>query len=393
MPNRKTYYLNALVDLQFGGYPVEKVQRSAAEMSTLFLPYCKDKDSLIIDIDIENSYLRYLEKVGITLPKHIFKNTNVKHSEISNGVAWGWSREAINTLESSGAVCSAPNLDKVKKVNNRQFCNETGKKYAIGVPDSIYCKSIDCFHNAITNLHNKFPLVIKPAFGGSGFGIRVINSHNDIQKNTADLEFYLLHGGAVIEPWCQRMYDLSTNLYLHPDGKIETIRHQRLFSNQFGSFYGIYIAPTDLLLDKWKTKLEDASINATTEISKAGYFGPIGFDSFVYRGNDNCEYLAPIIEINGRHVMSHIAHAVRDQIASAKYCFLRMMSKKRCKLPASYDLLEEQIIKKIDRLILLTPLRVRHSSEWAQPQKNVFFIYADSEEELFDADRKLQLCF
>lgn len=393
MPARKTYYLNALFDLQLGEYPIEKVKRSAAEMSTLFLPCCKEHDALIIDIDIDDSYLHYLEKAGIALPKQIINSNCVIQSEIPDGVAWGWSRQAINTLESCGAVCSTPDLGEVKKVNNRQFCYEIGQQYELGVPRSQFCKSTEGFQNAITNLQERFPLVIKPAFGGSGFGLRVINSHSEINKNFADIEFYFKHGGAVVEPWCQRMYDLSTNLYLHPDGKIETIRHQRLFSNEFGSFFGIYIAPTDLLLDKWKTKLEAAAINATSEIGKSGYFGPIGFDSFVYRDKNNCEFLAPIIEINGRHVMSHIAYAVREQIAPDKYCFLRMMSRKRCKLPASYAQLENQTIKNINNLILITPLRVRHSTEWIQPQKNVFFIYADSEEQLFDTDRKLRLCF
>jgi hypothetical protein len=88
--------------------------------------------------------------------------------------------------------------------------------------------------------------------------------------------------------------------------------------------------------------------------------------------------------------MSHIAYAVRNQIAIGKHCFLRMINKKRCKLPPTYDLWESICGNNLSNVLLLTPLQIRHSDQWIQPSKTVFFIYADTEKELFHTDGQLR---
>ncbi len=390
MENSKIFYLDPLFDLQLCGYPIEKVKNSAAEMSILFLPCCSSRDSLIIDIDVQESYLSYLKSCGITLPETISRSVvqNIPAKKV--GIPWGWSSQSIDKLNENGAVCDSPALDIVKKINNRQFCNEIGIKYNLGVPGSQFCTTMNDVQKAAQSLHGKFPLVIKPAFGGSGFGLRIINALSEVSSQSVHIEYCLSHGGVVVEPWCQRLYELSTNLYLGKNGKLTYMRHQRLFSNEYGSFFGIYVAPHDPYLEKWKDNLENSALSAVEEIKKTGYYGPVGFDSFVYKTSDGSEHLASIIEINGRHVMSHIAYAVRDQIAIGKHCFLRMINKKRCKLPSSYESLESHCGKNLLNVLIVTPLRIRHLDQWIQPSKNVFFIYADTEKELFNTDKQLR---
>lgn len=390
MEDSKIYNLDPLFDLQLGGYPIERVRNSAAEMSILFLTCCSSRDSLIIDIDVQESYPVYLESRGITLPETISRSVDQNIQTKKAGVPWGWSPQSIDKLLGNGAVCDYPELDIVKKINNRKFCNEIGIKYNLGVPGSRFCTTMDDVQEAVQSMYGKFPLVVKPAFGGSGFGLRVISTPGEISSQILHIENCFFHGGVIIEPWCQRLYELSTNLYLGKNGKLIYMRHQRLFSNEYGSFFGIYIAPHDQYLEKWEDNLENSALSVVEEIKKAGYYGPAGFDSFVYKTNDGSEHFASIIEINGRHVMSHIAYAVRDQIAIGKYCFLRMISKKRCKLPSTYELWESHCGKSLSNVLLVTPLRIRHLNQWIQPSKNVFFIYADSEKELFDTDKQLR---
>jgi hypothetical protein len=389
--NSKTFYLNPLFDLHIGNYSVDSVKFFAAEMSVLFLFCCTNKDTLIIDVDIPDSYLKMLQDARITLPKSIIRTTLSHVLNNSQGVAWGWSQQSIDRLTDAGIGCKHPDLEIIKQVNNRKFCNEIGIANSLGVPGSRFCISMCDFQNVISALNDKFPLVIKPAFGGSGFGLKVINSKEEIQRCLGHIENCILHGGFILEPWCERIYDLSTNLYLNSDESIDNVRHQRLFSNDYGSFFGIFIAPHDPLLEKWADKLVETALLTARGISNTGYFGPLGFDSFVYKDKDVKECLAPIIEINARHVMSHIAYAIRDQIAPGKYCFFRMISKKRCKLPDTYELWNKLSID-LTNTLLVTPIRIKHSTDWIQPSRSAFFIFADTEEELFEADRKLRLC-
>jgi len=386
----KTFYLDPLFDLYLGNYSVDKVKKSASEMGVLFYPFCSADDTLLLDIDIADDYSTYLESKGLNRPALILRKTEDNLLPRSTGVAWGWVKPSENRLLGCNAICDKPDDLIISKINNRKFCNEIGLKYNLGVPGSVFCESEADYLHAVNALKDKYPLVIKPAFGGSGYGIRVINKAEEVSLHNKYVEFYCEHGGFVVEPWCERLYDLSTNCIIEKNGNIALVRNQRLFSNSHGSFFGIYCAPVDHILNDWVDALEKAAIFAAGEIAETGYFGPVGFDSFVYNSINGEVMLAPVIEINGRHVMSHVTHNIRNQIAPDKYCFMRMISKKRAILPATYKELNS-LLNGINGVVLLTPLRVRHDHDWVQPSRAALFISADSEKELFETDRMVRL--
>jgi hypothetical protein len=383
----KIFYLNALFDLELGGYPVENVKRSASEMEVLFLPMCDSQDILLLDFDIPEDYLAYLAGYGLKIPEI---KKNVYHRDIAyNGfepVVWGWNENAVNNLAKFKVCCTHPDLDIVKKINNRKYCNELGISLNLGVKGSLFVGSADDYLELTHRKDLAFPLVLKPAFGGSGYGMSVAESSKELVDIMDDGSFYIHHGGLIIESWCNRLYDLSTNLCIESDGTISMMRHQRLIANSFGAFVGIYMAPFDPLLNRWKGQLEEAAVAVANQMYKDGFIGAAGFDSFVYNDSNEKETVAPIIEINGRYVMSYVAHALRDQIAPDKYCLFRMISRKRMKLPDTYEKWNELFNSKTKNIMLATPLRIRHEKEWVQPARTALFLFADTEAELLELD-------
>jgi hypothetical protein len=384
-----SWYFDPLFDLKLGGYPTDKVHRSALEMGVLFYTSCKESDQLIIDFMIPQNFVDYMQSKGITPPASIINRIETKPLNSATGTAWGWTDTTEHVFSLCNARYSKPDPAIISRINNRKFCYELGLQYGLGVEGSYFCSSLDDFKRFIQSADYTFPLVIKPAFGGSGFGFIQLASETDLSNCTDRVEEYCNHGGCIIERWCSRICDLSTNCLIRQDGTIEFVRYQRLLSNSFGAFLGIYIAPEDPVLDKWKDELSHASIVVINEIIKAGYFGPAGFDSFVYDTGNGFQRLAPVIEINGRYVMSHIAHSVRNRIAPQKHCLLRMISKKRCKLPDSYDALAEKLGETMNKLCILTPLRVCHNTQWIQPSRTALFLFDDSVDGLFDIDKKV----
>jgi len=380
----KTYYLDPLFDLFLGGYPFDKVRRSSSEMSVLFYACCSKSDTLILDCDVPEDYAFYLSDTGLCRPANIIRKKSADLPQ-STGIPWGWSAHAAERLRGCNAACDMPDWEIVKKVNNRRFCNQLGIHHSFGVPGSFFCESETALDKARAKLNTTFPLVIKPAFGGSGFGMKVVHSESEMYAQMTHIRNCIDHGGFVLEPWCKRVCDLSTNCIIKKDGSIDLVRHQRLFSNDFGAFFGIYCAPVDPALDKWSDELERTALITAKELVHEGYYGPAGFDHFVYTTVTGEECLAPVIEINGRHVMSHVAHAVRNQIAPGKYGFLRMISKKRCTLPQTYAEWN-RLISGLNNVVLLTPLRICHDRDWVQPSRTALFIFADSESELFETD-------
>ncbi|NLD92580.1 MAG: hypothetical protein GX639_07925 [Fibrobacter sp.] len=384
-----SWYCDPLFDLKLGGYPTDKVHRSALEMGVLFYLLCNESDQLIIDFTMPQSFIDYMRSKGIPPPASIINRSQKNPLQSVTGTAWGWTTATEDVFSRCNAICNKPDTAIISRINNRKFCHELGLHYGLGVEGSCFCSTIDDFNRFRQSSDLTYPLVIKPAFGGSGFGFKRLVSEADFSDSYELVKEYCRHGGFVIERWCNRICDLSTNCLIHQDGTVEYVRYQRLFSNSFGAFFGIYCGPADPVLDKWKSGLQHASSIVISEMIKAGYYGPAGFDSFVYDTGYGYQRLAPIIEINGRYVMSHIARSVRSRIAPEKHCLMRMISKKRCKLPDSYDVIAEKLGETMNKLCILTPLRVYHNTQWLQPSRMALFLYDDSEDGLFDLDKKV----
>lgn len=394
MKNRRyLFYLNALFDLQLGGFPFRNLKQSSAEMSVLFGLMGSAEDRVLLDIEIPPEYLEYIHSAGLSFAEP-FHNGDCSSFQ---AVSWGWNENSLKRITQTGAEVKCPDLSIIRRCNSRAFCHEINCKYGSGVPGSRYCQSIDDFSSALNSLKDSFPLVIKPAFGGSGYGFRRLASHVSVNSISDQLMPLIEHGGAVVEPWCSRLYDLSTSVYIESDGSISSYRYQRFLANRHGAFYAILLSPEDPVLDKYSPVMEKHVKPAVEELISAGYFGPAGFDSFVYTDSNGIEKVAPVIEINARFSMSDIAHKVWNQCAPDRYCLFRMISRNRCSLPESYAEFNRLITdftfrqKSKTGCILLTPLRTRYgNNSFNQPFRNAFFIAAKSLDDLFTLDSCLR---
>ncbi len=383
------YYLNALFDQHLGGYDTGKLARAASEMTILFSFMGNHSDRVLLDVDFPDDFRNYLLSINVKS----LQTTNGNKAEIP--VSWGWDEQSCKKMKTLGLNCQNPNLSIIKKVNSRQFHNLISDRFSLGVEGSTYCDSYEALLQGLKKLELFGDLVIKPSFGGSGYGFRIIKKGEKTfyQK---DMEALVEHGGVVIEPWRKRVHDFSSSITIYKDGSMSSIRHQRSFSNMHGAFIGIFMAPCDPVIEKYKYIQEKAVRNAAQTLFEHGYFGPAGFDSFVYTDTDGKERVAPVIEINARHSMSDVAHAIRNRYTPQKWCFFRLMSKKRCNLPTDYNKWKDMLKKDHfdpdtrEGIILLTPLRLKHGSTVVQPIRNGFFLSACSEEELFEMDERLR---
>lgn len=385
------YYLNALFDLELGGFPVMAQTRSAAEMTTLFVALAKPGDRVVLDVDLPEEYFRFLHEVGFAL--YTGAGLPPCADTPQTDIVWGWNREAANRLsvqfdESHG--------EAVKTVNSRRFSSQLAEMHGFGVPHSGFCGNMDEVRTAMEQLPQNSPTVIKPAFGGAGFGFVMPDRGNLSDKEKLQIENYLCHGGVVAEPWLDRTADLSTAMYVTKRGDVGEIRFQRQLVNSHGAFYGIYCSHHDLLLNRWRDELERVALIVAKEASARGYSGFIGVDSFVYKSADGEERLAAGIEINGRFTMGILARLLFDRIAAPLPALLRFIGRKRGRLPQSYEEWKGLLGKSAFDprigcgVILLTPLRAKYQGKWEQPLRSAFLLVAPCEKDLFALDDKLR---
>lgn len=387
------YYLNPLFDLSLGNYPISGLEQSAKEMSTLFIPVAGPTDKVLLDVVVPEDFVDYLSSCGLKCPGITGENDSCRNLK---GLPWGWSRESVNRLEKTGAQCFYPDLSVVKEVNSRKFSFIVNQSTNTGVPGAQLLESMKQLYHSMKSWQ-QFPYVIKPLFGNAGYGFVRRESSKLTEGGLKQVElFFNKNNGVIIEPWYNRCYDISSKCSIDHNGNIEDIRHHRTLSNSAGTFIADWIDRNDTTVNSWRDTLDKVTHETAVQLFKKGYFGPVGFDSFIWEDQTGAQKLAPIIEINARHPMSSIAYALHDKLTPNKVATFRFISKKRHKLPDNYESLLAFFGKDAfhqetrEGIILVTPLRLSHDTQWVQPARSAFFIAANSSAELLAIDKRLR---
>lgn len=387
----KLYYFNALFDLALGDHTSQALIRTSKEMTSLFIPMGTCSDMVLLHASVPDNYRTYLESAHLSLPEFVSPHFSAR-TDIQ-GEPWGWDEKSIKLFSNMGINSVHPDPANVRFSNSREFCHYFSKKEGSGTPDSTLFHSVEEFNIYVANGNLKYPLVIKPAFGNSGFGFVHISSTPD-SSTLRKIHLLINKGSVIAEPWLKRIADFSSSLTLHQDGTFSNPKHYRCHVDSHGSFYGVHLPADNTLHIPARKKLEEKIITCTKYLHHHGYFGPVGFDSFSYTTENGHVHLAPIIEINARHVISDIARNLKEKLAPGKHVFYRFLSKKKCRLPSDYDSLKSILgqnhfsCNSRKGILAVTPLRIT-TDITRQPYRNAFFLAADSENELFELDRFL----
>ena len=222
MSTKRQFYLNALFDVELGGFSKTALIQSAAEMTTLFLPLSAANDTVHLDVDLPDTFLHYLH--GYRLKEQLKTLLSV-FSSMNNCIVWGWNQQAIEKLMLIDSHLY-PSLETVKEVNGRQFCSRLCEKHGLGVPSSYFCTTEENVKSIVHATGQKFPLLLKANFGNAGFGIRVLNDAAQIKSEMGAIKHYLSCGGLVVEQYCERIADLSTSIIINRDGDFGPIYYQ-----------------------------------------------------------------------------------------------------------------------------------------------------------------------
>lgn len=390
----RIFYLNALFDLELGGFPTTKVRQSVAEMSILFAPLLTAGDRLLVAVTVPPPFWDYLQRAGFSISQH--QIDQVADGATSSSVVWGWNRAVADRLSLVACPDTFPAFETVKEINNRRFCSHLAIELGCGVPGSRFCSTPDTIELAARELLDSAAVVIKTAFGGSGFGIRIIRHSDELEQTRALFTGYCNHGGVVVEPWLNRSYDLSTAAMLGKNGSIDSLWFQRLGVNGHGAFYSIFLADHDQLIEPWRRELTVLTRGVVEKVAQKGYFGPVGIDSFVYTSASGGRQLAAAIEINGRYTMGILAQLIRQRYFAGKALLLRFLSRRHCCLPDTIEEWELLIKTRFKprhpevQLLMLTPPRVGFGTWWGQPARSTFVVVAATEEAVFSADQTLR---
>ncbi|MAA78389.1 MAG: hypothetical protein CL916_03950 [Deltaproteobacteria bacterium] len=312
---------------------VRKIQEALA-LLPIFL--CVRDDILVVPTMPSPPLLEKIAGLGFPIPEISVGWKPISSRTIQGIIPWGKSpqhpvKESWRDIDkdhyskSYGAQC----LNDFIKHHPHPLLNPEE-------PIGISCSTIEEVEQAIERW--SCPVVIKANLGASGRNtIRHLRKWEQGQKKWISRTL-ALQRCCVVEPILNRIIDFSMQIMIDDSMKV---RHQgpiRQFTTQQGQYLGHWLGPVHKGLPKemirtlyqydWKKMLANMSMFVGRRLAQEGHRGVIGVDCFLYQ-KDKQIFIRPIVEINPRYTMGHIAQAIR----------------KRCSGPAIFSISRQNIME------------------------------------------------
>lgn len=119
-------------------------------------------------------------------------------------------------------------------------------------------------------------------------------------------------GGCLLEPWLERVRDLSLQLYVHPEGRTEVLGTTTQIVTPSGQILGNrgVLRAGQILSggpDSDEAELVKAASVLGAAAAQAGFCGIAGIDAFVFRAATGDELVRPVVELNARFTTGTVA--------------------------------------------------------------------------------------
>lgn len=171
------------------------------------------------------------------------------------------------------------------------------------------------------------PVVIKAPFSASGrHRIRLLPGLAPTDNELGFVRRALnAHGAVWVAPWLKRLRDLSMTFNVSPAGRVKQDPPLWLMNSPQGAFLGHIFAPITAGLSNehrrqinvptsLRARLKDVAEFVGQRLGADGYEGPAGVDMMIFETREGEARLHPLLEINARTTMGHIAQVLRRKI-------------------------------------------------------------------------------
>ena len=226
---------------------------------------------------------------------------------VAGGVPWLSTPAAARRLARLGAPLAACDPAIVRRVHDKGWAQRAARGLGLcPLGDRVQVFDVGELDRlpAVVATLPPGPWAIKPRFGSSGRG-RV-----PLAAVAGALPRLAKRGGAVVEPWLDRLEDLSVQLHVAKGGAIEVLGSTRQLLSPSGVYFGnacVIEGERPRAGTAWDDALERAAVDLARVAAAEGYFGPCGVDAFVYREADGRAVLRPVVEFNARFTMGTVA--------------------------------------------------------------------------------------
>jgi hypothetical protein len=235
-------------------------------------------------------------------------------------VPWLPTQDALGDRRLAGRALYGCSPELVLAVHDKGFAHAVAEKERLLPPplrglieifDPEQLRDADAAVARMEGILGEWPawarraFVLKPRLASSARG-RVAGSDGcvDTPPLRGALPRLASRGGALLEPWLERLSDLSVQLHVDPSSGVTVLAsleqemtpsgrllgHRGEIDSRGRIFSGHAVEET----------LRESAAQVAVAAAARGFQGPCGVDAFVFRGPDGEAVLRPVVELNAR---------------------------------------------------------------------------------------------
>jgi len=350
-------------------------------------------DTLLVQRAPRPAFLAALRQSGFEIPAFLTPKQMGASQAVRDLRPWAWSPDSKDILapllrKNPGLAPPPLAAPCFSKAWSLQLAHEWSQRTRQSWPtdDSplgAHCRALDEVKLEVGRLRSEDKkVVIKAALGSSGRGmVRIFTPSDEAPAWAWTRRVLAQQEGVVVEPWLERVIDLSAQLEVGPDGRTRLLGITRFLTDQRGQYRGTLLGNPLWNLNQetiravvgpgkgWSTfeHLEECAQFAGNKLYEAGHRGPAGIDALVYRSQDDSYLLKPIVEVNPRYTMGHIALRIQRSLGDRGGRWFRIVSKSSAARAGSKSLAAYAATLPDEALFLTDPQRAEFALATVEP--------------------------
>jgi hypothetical protein len=365
------YWFNPTCDLTAGRAsftPTSALRDLASDLAMVPALLAAPNDVVIVPQRPSVMFRQSLAAAGLPVPELIEWDVGLEEPpaslqrQLSGLRPWGWSPDSVSALEpladrlpegtaGPAALWSEARRQLYSKKWSVQWLGDVIDDLRAPTGDDWLCdravvgSAFTSGAEVMRALERGFAAgwnraVVKAAFGAAGGQRMIISGGNARAHQERWLVRALQEAGAVVvEPWLDRVLDLSAQYEVTESGSVQFLGMTRFLADERGRFQGVFVhdmaaglAPEIRRflgsegrdggrLQRLFSLLGDLLAARLPE----GYQGAIGIDTLVYRDATGAIRLKPIVEVNPRFTMGRIGLSLGRHVLSNRTAMWRIV--------------------------------------------------------------------
>lgn len=252
-----------------------------------------------------------------------------EHPDCLEIIPWGWNETLANQMKKQGVkenlILSQSQLEWIKWGSDRKHTSDFANEARLGCSQSIFseipivCKDIEMVEDLLGRYED---LVLKSPLSGSGQGVRPVSKKLSESQRGWVKRILSQHHYFMVERRYRVVQDFAA---LYQINDIVDFVGYSLFDTHNFTYQGNSLISDDRIKEYISTMIPEKVLEQVVEnVGKMlnRHFRPVlrgmlGVDMFVFQKEDGSFGLNPMVEINCRYTMGHVAHALVNKYSDS----------------------------------------------------------------------------